>query len=61
MIPERLNKFIKCKCITGCGVTPYVRCSCLRGKTSCTDMCECVNRENTDFCEGINIGEDEDI
>ena len=60
MTPERLNKFIKCKCITGCGVTPYVRCSCLRGKTSCPDD-ECVNCENTDFCEGINIGEDEDI
>ena len=35
MIPERLNKFIKCKCITSCGVTPYVRCSCVLGKTSC--------------------------
>ena len=57
MIPERLIKSMKCKCVTGCGV----RCSCSREGTSCTDMCECINCENTDFTKGINIGEDEDI
>ena len=43
--PESLLELVHCKCRKGCENN---RCSCVKAGLNCSELCKCVNCENTD-------------
>lgn len=56
--PDSLLDFVDCHCKTGCS---SMRCSCRKANLVCTDLCSCVNCENTSGeCDEDNSIDDSD-
>ena len=57
--PKALMELVSCKCKTGCSGR---RCSCHKVGLMCTDVCDCIDCENSGFNPGNDsTGDDGDM